>query len=97
MTLKIHRQNELISFAGELNRDTLMSYSPFDMLNKCSGSVIFDMQDLTSVDTAGLAWLLQQLGVARQKNLVITLHNVPAQLLSLAEVSAVSNLLPISD
>lgn len=97
MSLNITRQDNKVSFQGELNRDTLIQHSPFTMLNTLTGRVTFDMGNLTSVDTAGLAWLIQQLALAKQKSLAVGLLNVPVQLLSLAEVSAVKGLLPIID
>lgn len=96
MSLKIERQADGIHFTGSLNRDTLMQYSPFTLLNDCSGEVTFDFAALSNIDTAGLAWLLQQLSQAKQQGLTIALCNVPKQLLSLADVTAVRPLLPIS-
>lgn len=97
MTLNIVKQNQWLRFTGVLNRDTLMLYSPFTLLNETSGEIQFDFAKLTAIDTAGLAWLLQQLAQAKQRGVVIALCNVPKQLLSLADVTAVRPLLPISD
>ncbi|MGP9799698.1 STAS domain-containing protein [Rheinheimera sp. NSM] len=97
MTLKITQQADAIHFTGVLNRDTLMLYSPFTQLNKLSGSVKFDFDTLDNIDTAGLAWLLQQLSEAKRLGITIALCNVPQQLLSLADVTAVRSLLPIND
>jgi phospholipid transport system transporter-binding protein len=97
VTLKITQQGEALQFTGELNRDTLMLYSPFKLLNSLSGTVKFDFACLDNIDTAGLAWLLQQLAQAKAQGLSIALCNVPKQLLSLADVTAVRPLLPISD
>lgn len=97
MSLTIKQNGQLLSFSGQLNRDTLMMYSPFSLLNTLSGKVTFDFSDLTNVDSAGLAWLIQQLSRARTMNLQIEIQKVPAQLLSLAKVSAVTTILPIID
>jgi len=96
VTLKIEPQGEVFYFTGVLNRDTLMLYSPFKLLNSVSERVNFDFSGLENIDTAGLAWLLQQLAAAKQHGVVISLCNVPKQLLSLADVTAVRPLLPIS-
>ncbi|WNO62170.1 STAS domain-containing protein [Rheinheimera sp. MMS21-TC3] len=95
MTLKITAVANSIQFEGVLNRDTLILYSPFKLLNTLTGTIQFDFAALTAIDTAGLAWLLQQLAQARDTSLKIELCNVPQQLLSLADVSAVRALLPI--
>lgn len=97
MTLEITRQQNTLKFDGELNRDTLMMYSPFKLSNGISGTLVFDFSSLSNIDTAGLAWLLQQLAQAKDRGQTITLCNVPKQLVSLADVTAVTPLLPISD
>ncbi len=97
MALTINQQDQTIVFSGKLDRDTLMMYSPFTLLNRLSGKVTFDFSALTNVDSAGLAWLIQQIARARTMNLQIEITKVPAQLLSLAKVSAVTTILPIID
>lgn len=97
MALTINQQEQTIVFSGKLDRDTLMMYSPFTLLNRLSGKVTFDFSALTNVDSAGLAWLIQQIARARTMNLQIEITKVPAQLLSLAKVSAVTTILPIID
>lgn len=97
MILSIELRGDTLHFTGMLNRDTLMLYSPFKLLNNVSGAVNFDFTALENIDTAGLAWLLQQLTRAKERGLSIALCNVPKQLLSLAEVTAVRPLLPISN
>lgn len=96
MTLKIELQGNVLQFTGVLNRDTLMLYSPFKLLNNVSGAVSFNLAALENIDTAGLAWLLQQLSRAQEKGVSVALCHVPKQLLSLADVTAVRPLLPIS-
>ncbi|WP_449358878.1 STAS domain-containing protein [Alishewanella longhuensis] len=54
-----------------------MVYSPFTLLNTLSGKVTFDFSALTNVDSAGLAWLIQQLARARTMNLQIEISKVP--------------------
>ncbi|MGI5308006.1 STAS domain-containing protein [Rheinheimera sp. WS51] len=95
MTLKITAVGHCFRFEGALNRDTLMLHSPFALLNTVTDKVQFDFTALSTIDTAGLAWLLQQLAKAKSSKLQIELCNVPQQLLSLADVSAVRALLPI--
>ena len=97
MVLNISKEDSTLRFSGELNRDTLMLYSPFKLLNTLNGKVIFDFSALSNVDSAGLAWLIQQLGQARKQELQVEFIKVPSQLLALAKVSAVTSLLPITD
>ena len=97
MSLKIVQQDDNLHFAGSLNRDTLMLYSPFKLLNGVNGRLTFDFSGLDTIDTAGLAWVLQQIAVAKRQGITVVLCNVPHQLLSLADVSAVRSLLPVID
>lgn len=97
MSLDIRAQGNTFYFTGVLNRDTLMLYSPFSLLNDVTGTVRFDLTKLTSVDSAGLAWLIQQLKRGKEEGLDIQLCHVPRQLVSLADVSAVTAMLPIVD
>lgn len=95
--LRIEQQQQRLVFSGSLDRTSLLAYWPFKPLNRMSGQVIFDLKQLSVIDTAGLAWLLKQLALARQGGLVVQLQHVPSQLRSLAEVTDVLPLLPISD
>ncbi|MCC5826131.1 STAS domain-containing protein [Alkalimonas sp.] len=95
--LNIEQQQQRLIFSGVLDRNTLLAFWPFRLLNSLSGDVVFDLSQLQSIDTAGLAWLLKQLALARQAGLVVQLQHVPEQMRSLAKVSDVLELLPISD
>jgi len=97
VSLNIAKEDNVLRFSGELNRDTLMLYSPFKLLNTLSGKVIFDFSALSNVDSAGLAWLIQQLGESRKQKLQVEFNKVPSQLLALAKLNGVTTLLPITD
>ena len=97
MALTITQQGQVLVFRGELDRETLLDYLPFTLLKILSGQVVFDFSVLTNVDSAGLAWLIEQLALAQQRDLQLQIRQAPAQLLSLARVSAVADLLPIVD
>ncbi len=97
MALTITQQGQVLVFCGELDRETLLDYLPFTLLKNLSGQVVFDFSALTNVDSAGLAWLIEQLALAQQRDLQLQIRQAPAQLLSLARVSAVADLLPIVD
>jgi phospholipid transport system transporter-binding protein len=93
--LKISQKEQRLFFAGALDRDTVPTQWPFKLLNKLSGTVIFDFSELTLVDTAGLAWLLHQVAQAAKLGITIQMQHVPAQLISLAQLSDVTALLPL--
>lgn len=92
--LNISKQDEVITFSGELNRDTVVNFWPFTLLKNVTGEIVFDLAAVAHVDTAGLAWLLQQIGQAKNANTQVKLRNTPQQLKSLAIVSDVFTLLP---
>lgn len=95
--LKISQQEQRLCFNGALDRDTVPAQWPFKLLNKLSGTVIFDFSELTLVDTAGLAWLLHQVAQAAKLGISIQMQHVPAQLISLAQLSDVTALLPLEE
>ena len=92
----------------ELKRDGEGSYSligrmEFDtvawLLKKSSrefadnGSITLDLDQVTSVDSAGLALLLRWIANARHESTQIRLLNIPEKLLSIARISDVDGLL----
>lgn len=95
MLLTIDQQGNEVFFKGVLNRDTVLDYIPFGLKTDTSAPLIFDLGTLTNVDSAGLAWILQQLALGKNDGRIIKLRNIPPQLLSLAKVSAVEALLPV--
>ncbi len=93
--LEINLTGHQLTFSGELDCDTVVAHWPFKLLEKLPAVAEFDLAGLQHVDTAGLAWLLQQLAQAKQRGIEVSLLNMPQQLQSLAAVSAVLPLLPV--
>lgn len=52
-----------------------------------------DLSELARVDTAGLAWLLLIIEHCRTHNIQISFSHLPSDLVNLAKLSAVDNLL----
>ena len=93
--LNIELQGQVLVIQGELNRHTVPSVQPCKALKGASGAIEFRLSELHQVDTAGLAWLLHQLAIAKQQPLQIRLTQVPEQLKQIAAVGGVLSLLPI--
>lgn len=93
--LNIQQRGDTIHFVGQLNRDTVIAHCPFALLKNIKGVVTFDLAELSHVDTAGLAWILQQVSMADAEKLQVKIRNLPAQLESLAKVTDVITLLPL--
>lgn len=92
--LNIELNGAVVEFQGELNCHTVVAYWPFKLLAKLPKQTVFNLAALQHVDTAGLAWLIKQLALAKQQGITVTLSQMPAQLRSLATVSDVVGLLP---
>ena len=82
-----------IEVAGSLDRYTLANVSAYKYPN-LDGDVVVDLAKVEHTDTAGLAWVLKLIAHYQKKHQV-ELINQPEQLLALASISNVIELLPI--
>jgi phospholipid transport system transporter-binding protein len=62
-----------------------------------SGFLIFDLINISKVDTACLAWILAMLELSAKKNCQLTFDNLPDDLIKLAQLSRVDMFLPKTD
>jgi phospholipid transport system transporter-binding protein len=62
-----------------------------------SGFLIFDLINISKVDTACLAWILAMLELSAKKNCQLTFDNLPNDLIKLAQLSRVDMFLPKTD
>ena len=82
--------------AGELNFDSVPALAGRSgELFREPGEVRVSLADVTRADSAGLALLVDWLREARRRGRRIAFTHVPAQLLALARVSGVDELLPL--
>ncbi len=94
ITLSITENNVL--FAGELTRQTVMTIRKKSMAHIVNQQRInLDLQQVTQVDTAGLAWLFYLLEQASKTSCQITFSSVPSKLDKLISLSGVDGFLPI--
>lgn len=87
----------VINVGGELTFNTvnhLLNEAPtlFKQLNKLE----INLSDVTRSDSAGLALLVDWMRYAKRSNKTITFHNVPSQMLAIANASGFDELLPIT-
>ncbi len=95
ITLNTNESSSLL--VGELTRHTVMQITKKDIKQLISKqSSIIDLQQVTRIDTAGLAWLFGLLEQAYQKNCQLSFCNVPAKLDKLISLSGVEGFLPLS-
>ena len=91
-------KNSRIIFSGELTLLTIDN--SFEKKSKRlikSGNVIFDLSNISKVDTACLAWLLAMLELSAKKSCQLTFDNLPKDLIKLAQLSRVDMFLPKTD
>ena len=95
ITLDITKNN--IEVAGELTRQTVMQIPKKSIkqivTQQCS---VLDLQQVTRIDTAGLAWLFYLLEQASSNSCQLSFSNVPAKLNKLISLSGVEGFLPIN-
>jgi len=84
------------SLAGELTRHTVMQISKRSIKQLVSQqSVVVNLQQVTRIDTTGLAWIFSLLEQANITSCNISFSNVPDKLNKLISLSGVEGFLPI--
>jgi phospholipid transport system transporter-binding protein len=58
--------------------------------------IIFDLAEVTRVDSSGLALMLEWLQLAHARNIPLQFRNIPTSLLRIARLSNVEGLLPLA-
>lgn len=95
ITLEVTENNSVL--AGELTRKTVMHISKKNIKRLLAqSSLILDLQQVTRIDTAGLAWLFYLLEQASITRCQLSFSNVPAKLNKLISLSGVEGFLPIN-
>ncbi len=81
---------------GELTRHTVMQLSKKSIKQLTTQqSTIIDLQQVTHIDTAGLAWFFSLLEQANSNNCQLSFSNIPAKLNKLISLSGVDDFLPV--
>lgn len=94
ITLTITENNSVL--AGELTRQTVMQISKKSIKQLVAQQfLILDLQQVTRIDTAGLAWFFYLIEKANSANCQLSFSNVPAKLNKLISLSGVEGFLPI--
>jgi phospholipid transport system transporter-binding protein len=85
--------------SGELSMASVPSFvekAYFQDRGQAVADVHVDLHGVQRADSAGVALLLEWARLARAQNTQIHFHNVPAQMLAIAELSGVDALLGLS-
>ncbi|TLU66693.1 STAS domain-containing protein [Thalassotalea litorea] len=87
---------ENVELTGELTRKSIIGKQQKNFLSiLLSNQQRVDLKALKKVDTAGLGWLLALVEIAGKKQFEISYSNPPLELVKLAKLSRVEQLLPI--
>ncbi|MDN3653526.1 STAS domain-containing protein [Thalassotalea ponticola] len=87
----------MLAIVGELTRKSIIGKQQSvyeDILAKYQQGI--DLSKLNKIDTAGLAWLLSLYQCALQKQITINYSQAPSELVKLATLSRVNELLALS-
>lgn len=84
--------------SGELSMQNVpqMSEDTASLINAMSGEVCIDLSRIERADSAGLALLIDWLRIAKRRNFTLRFEQLPEQLLQIATVCELHNILPIS-
>lgn len=89
-------EGDLGKISGELTRSTVPIISTKQRKRFLSqSSATLDLAAVSKVDTAGLSWLFVLVEEAKVKNCQLKFFNASTELIKLAALSSVDNLLPI--
>lgn len=90
MALDLTFQNNTLILKGVLNNQTI-SQELFALHRKqivTSDTLTIDLEAVTQLDSAGLAWLLNAVRDAREANVLLAWRHIPDKLLQLARLSS---------
>lgn len=95
-TLSYQQTAQQLTLTGELTRHSVMTL-PKGLLQKLfkQSATIINLDNITKIDSAGLAWLLLAVEKAGKLNSKLTLQGLSDDAVKLANLSGVYSFLPI--
>jgi len=82
--------------SGELSMATVPALLAQNSLRDMRGDIAVDLQDVERADSAGVALLIEWQRAARRQQQNICFQNIPSQMLSIARLSGVDELLALN-
>lgn len=95
MATSISLEGQTLAVKGDLDRFSLSDKSLYRFPN-AKGELMLDLAEVSSVDTAGMAFILELLAHYEAKSTEVKISYLPEQLIALAQISNVLELLPES-
>ncbi len=82
--------------SGELSMKTVPALLAQNCLHDIDGTINIDLQNVERADSAGVALLIEWQRTARQQQQKIHFQNIPSQMLAIARLSGVDELLALN-
>jgi phospholipid transport system transporter-binding protein len=95
-SIVLNAETNIIKMAGELTFSTVgTALTETEELFTSITDLDIDLADVSHSDSAGLALLVHWVRTAKTNNKKIVFHNIPSQILSIADASGLDKLLPV--
>lgn len=95
-SIALDAETNLIKMSGELTFLTVnAALAETEELFTSIAELDIDLANVSRSDSAGLALLVHWVRTAKENNKKIVFHNIPSQMLSIADASGLDKLLPV--
>ena len=91
----ITRDGDKLQLAGPLTLQTARALFDRGLQANGSASLVVDLSGVEAVDSSGVSLLLSWLREAQRSNITLCFSNIPDNLLSLARLYGVADMLPM--
>jgi len=95
MTLQVNRENQVLMLCGAVNVHTAPLLLQA-LRDKSTRSFTLNLKDVTSLDSAGVATLIEGLRLAQKQQQALALYEVPTCVMNALELSGVRALFSAS-
>ena len=92
----IERDGDRLRVSGDLTMDTVAALFDTGLQPGAGGALEIDLAQVQTLDSAAVSLLLSWLRRAQRNNVALTFAHVPENLMSLARLYGVAELLPLS-
>ena len=98
MASQIQLSDGMLRVSGELDAKTVpqLLIDSASLFQQAGVQISVDLAEVSRADSSGLALLIDWMRTARQNQQQLTFQRLPAQLLEMARVSGIEELLPLS-
>lgn len=88
--------DDRLQVSGELSMATVPALLAQNSLRDIAGDIVIDLQNVERADSAGVALLIEWQRTALQQQQTIHFQNTPSQMLAIARLSGVDELLSLN-